>query len=59
MEYDVKGQIKIDNQWKPYRKRVDAFNESGAAEHFLTIVGSKHRLKRSNIRIETIQKAGE
>jgi large subunit ribosomal protein LX len=60
MEYEVLGQIKIDNEWKPYKKIVIASNESGAAERFLTVIGSKHRLKRASIRIQNIQKiAGE
>ena len=56
MEYEVYSQIKIDNVWQPYKKVVTAPNESGAAERFLTVVGSKHRLKRSYIRIQGITK---
>ncbi|MDD1679906.1 MAG: 50S ribosomal protein L18a [Methanomicrobiales archaeon] len=56
MEYQVTGEIKIGNEWQPYKKTVDAPNESGAAERFLTLVGSKHRLKRTYIRIQGIQK---
>jgi large subunit ribosomal protein LX len=56
MEYEVSGEIKVSNEWQPYKKIVDAMNESGAAERFLTLVGSKHRLKRTYIRILGIQK---
>jgi large subunit ribosomal protein LX len=56
MEYEVSGQIKIDNEWQPYKKIIDAPSESGAAERFLTLVGSKHRLKRTYIRIQGIQR---
>jgi large subunit ribosomal protein LX len=55
MEYEVTGEINI-NGWQPYKKIVDAPNESGAAERFLTLVGSKHRLKRTYIRIQGIKK---
>jgi large subunit ribosomal protein LX len=56
MEYEITGQVKIDNEWQPYKKILDAPNESGAAERFLTMVGSKHRLKRTCIKIQGIQK---
>ncbi len=56
MEFEVSGEIKINNGWQPYKKIIDAPNESGAAEGFLTLVGSKHRLKRNLIRIQEIKK---
>jgi large subunit ribosomal protein LX len=56
MEYEVSGEIKISNTWQPYKKIIDAPNESGAAERFCTLVGSKHRLKRTYIRIHGIKK---
>ncbi len=56
MEYEVSGEIKTSDGWQPYKKIVDAPNESIAAERFLTLVGSKHRLKRTYIRIQGIQK---
>jgi large subunit ribosomal protein LX len=44
----------IKNEWKPYRKVVTAPNENQARERALADIGSKHRLKRNYITIESI-----
>ncbi|WP_394339260.1 MULTISPECIES: 50S ribosomal protein L18Ae [unclassified Methanoculleus] len=52
--FEVVGACKINNEWKPYRKVVKAPNENQARERVLTEIGSKHRLKRRYITIETV-----
>jgi large subunit ribosomal protein LX len=54
--FEVTGQIRIERAWQPYKKVVEAPNEAQATERFLTLVGSKHRLKRSEIRIDGVKK---
>lgn len=52
--FEVVGACKINNEWKPYRKVIDALNENLAKEKVLADIGSKHRLKRSYISIESV-----
>jgi large subunit ribosomal protein LX len=52
--FEVVGACKINNEWKPYRKVIGAQNENLAKEKVLADIGSKHRLKRSYISIESV-----
>jgi large subunit ribosomal protein LX len=52
--YEVKGTFRMGDEWKPYTKQVTAPNENQARERILTEIGSKHRLKRRYITIDTI-----
>jgi large subunit ribosomal protein LX len=52
--FEVVGACRINNEWKPYRKVVGAPNENQAKERVLTEIGSKHRLKRNYITIESV-----
>jgi len=52
--FEVVGACKINNEWKPYRKVISAPNEDQAKERIFTDIGSKHRLKRSYITIESV-----
>ncbi|NLV26969.1 MAG: 50S ribosomal protein L18a [Methanomicrobiales archaeon] len=40
--------------WKPFTKVLPAPNEVQAKERILTIIGSKHRLARPYIKVETV-----
>jgi large subunit ribosomal protein LX len=52
--FEVVGACRIDNMWKPYRKTIEAVNENQAMERTFAEIGSKHRLKRNYITIESI-----
>ncbi len=53
--YEVKGTFKVgEDEWRPYTKQIDAPNENQARERTLAVIGSKHRLKRRYITIDTI-----
>ncbi|MCK8518956.1 50S ribosomal protein L18Ae [Methanoculleus sp. 7T] len=52
--FEVVGACKIKNEWKPYRKVIEAPNENQAKERVFADIGSKHRLKRSYITIEAV-----
>lgn len=52
--FEVVGACKINNEWKPYRKVISAPNENQAKEKIFADIGSKHRLKRSYISIESV-----
>ena len=52
--FEVKGTFKIGDEWKPYKKQIEAQNETQAREQTLAVFGSKHRLKRRYITIESV-----
>jgi large subunit ribosomal protein LX len=59
-KYEVKGQYQELHAWKPYTKVLVAPNEKQAQERIYNLIGSKHRLKRMYIQIDTITEcAGE
>lgn len=53
-QFEVKGKFQENQTWKPYTKVISAQNERQAEERIYNIIGSKHRLKRMYIQIETI-----
>jgi len=52
--YEVKGTFQMGAEWRPYTKRIAAPNEKQARERTLAVIGSKHRLKRRYITVDTI-----
>jgi large subunit ribosomal protein LX len=54
MKFEVKGSFKIGEEWKPYTKVIDAPNEAQAKERIFAVIGSKHRLKRRDITIQSV-----
>lgn len=52
--FEVVGTCMINNERRPYRKVVTAPNENQAKERFFADIGSKHRLKRSYITVESV-----
>jgi large subunit ribosomal protein LX len=52
--FEVKGTFRMGENWKPYTKVVSAPNEAQARERTLTLLGSKHRLKRRYITVNTV-----
>jgi large subunit ribosomal protein LX len=52
--FEVKGTFKNGDDWKPYTKVIEAPNEAQAREQTLAVFGSKHRLKRRYITIESV-----
>ena len=44
---------------KPFTKRIGAVNEKFAREKILSIFGSRHRLKRRMVKIESVAEAKE
>ncbi len=52
--FEVVGACRINNEWKPYRKVIEAPNENQAVERTFCVIGSKHRLKRNYITIEAV-----
>ncbi|RPJ52144.1 MAG: 50S ribosomal protein L18a [Methanobacteriota archaeon] len=53
--FEIVGTFKIDDEWKPYTKVIEADSERHAVERIYTIIGSKHRLKRSYIKVDAVK----
>ncbi len=52
--FEVKGTFMTGSEWHPYTKVIEAPNEAQARERTLTVIGSKHRLKRRYITISAV-----
>lgn len=53
--FEIKGTYQEKRvNWKPYTKVLTAPNEVQARERILTQIGSKHRLARPYIKIESV-----
>ncbi|MHC1579717.1 MAG: 50S ribosomal protein L18Ae [Candidatus Alkanophagales archaeon] len=52
--YLVEGEFRTGNKWQKFRKEVECPSEKLAVERVLSIMGSKHRLKRNMIRIRRV-----
>ncbi len=57
--FEVKGEYVLkDKPWK-FTKEVETVNENMAREKTFALMGSKHRLKRSKIKILEVSKLKE
>ncbi len=53
--YRVKGEFLMKNVWQPFSKEVVGENEEAAREKILSIIGSRHKVKRRFIKIAEIK----
>mgnify|MGYP005830592055 CR=1 FL=1 len=53
----VEGTFKAGVQWEKFSKEVESVNENTAREKVLSTLGSKHRINRNLIRIESVKEA--
>jgi large subunit ribosomal protein LX len=53
-KFEVKGTIRMGEDWMPYTKVISAPNENQAKERTFTVIGSKHNLKRRYIKIDGV-----
>jgi large subunit ribosomal protein LX len=53
--YKIKGKFLIKNNWQSFTKEVIGKNKKDAKERILSIMGGRHKLKRTMITIDTIK----
>jgi len=53
--YRVKGEFLMKNVWQPFSKEVVGKSKKEAREKILSIMGSRHKVKRRFIKIESIE----
>ncbi len=55
--YKVKGKFRMGRRrtdWQDFAKEVIGDNEESAREKIYSVLGSKHRVKRTNIKIRAV-----
>ncbi|MFH1240646.1 MAG: 50S ribosomal protein L18Ae [Candidatus Diapherotrites archaeon] len=55
--FEVTGTYLEAKTMKKFTKRVEAFNEKHAMERIMSLIGSKHKTKRKDIKITEAKKA--
>lgn len=50
----VKGTFKAGKDWEKYTKNVESQNEKNAREKVFSIFGSKHGIKRYQVKIDSV-----
>jgi ribosomal protein L20A (L18A) len=58
MKYDVSGTIKLGRASRKFVKNLEAPTENAAREKTYALFGSLNGVKRSNIKIESVEKSG-
>ncbi len=53
------GTFKMGRRWQSFSKEVTGEDEDAVKEKVLSIFGSKHRVKRTNIKINNIEEIPE
>jgi large subunit ribosomal protein LX len=53
--YIIEGKFKAGVQWEKFSKEVESNNEKNARDKILSTFGSKHRLNRNLIKIESVK----
>ncbi len=53
----VQGKFKAGVQWEKFSKQVEANNQKNAAEKVLSDIGSRHRVERRLVTIESVKEA--
>lgn len=53
--FTVRGRFQGRDGWQPFQTALEAENEDVAKEHCYAILGSRHRLKRTQIDIEEVE----
>ncbi|MFW6048412.1 MAG: 50S ribosomal protein L18Ae [Candidatus Natronoplasma sp.] len=60
--FRVKGKFRMKKkkgEWQPFTKEIVEENEDGAVEKVMSLFGSKHRVKRTNIKIREVKEISE
>ncbi len=53
----VQGQFKAGVQWEKFSKEVEALNQKNAEEKMLSTIGSRHKVERRLVKIESVKEA--
>ena len=59
MNFIVKGTFKAGQKYEPFTKKITTLNKNLASEKVFSLLGSEHRLRRSLIKIVSVEEAKE
>ena len=59
MNFIVKGKFKAGHKWEPFTKNITTLNNKLASEKVFSLIGSEHGLRRSLIKINSVDEAKE
>lgn len=59
MNFIVKGTFKAGQKWERFTKNITSHNKNNAAEKAYSLIGSEHGLRRSLIKIESLEEVKE
>ncbi|HDM60342.1 MAG TPA: 50S ribosomal protein L18a [Archaeoglobus veneficus] len=54
--FEVVGTFRAGNEWRKFKKVVNAHNERFAVEKVYSLLGSNHKVKRNLIKIESVRR---
>lgn len=57
MDFIVKGNFKAGHKWEPFTKKITTLNKKLAADKVFSLIGSEHGLKRSLIKVVSVDEA--
>ncbi|MFQ6127871.1 MAG: 50S ribosomal protein L18Ae [Thermoplasmata archaeon] len=57
--YRISGTFLMGESWSPFTKEVAGKDENDAVERLVSDLGSKHRVKRRNIKISSVERLKE
>jgi len=57
MNFIVKGNFKAGHKWETFTKKITTLNKNLASEKVFSLIGSEHRLRRSLIKISSVEEA--
>ncbi len=57
--YRISGTFLMGDAWSPFKKEVAAKDQVDAVKRLYSDLGSKHRVKRRNIRITSVEEVPE
>jgi len=59
MNFIVKGTFKAGQKYEPFTKKITTLNKNLASEKVFSLLGSEHRVKRSLVKIVSVEEAKE
>jgi large subunit ribosomal protein LX len=57
--YEISGRMKIKSRWNKFSMTVRALKPEHALEKVFSLLGSRHKLKRFDIKIEEVRELVE
>ncbi len=59
MNFIVKGTFKAGQKWERFTKKITCPNKNNASEKTYSLIGSEHGLRRSLVKIESVEEVKE